>query len=115
MAPIPAAHSTSEVEVAADVAGLGAINYGAKHAGLYLPLSSRAFIIVPPPYRFLSQPPLAQPFQSTNLTLESPIGTRDMQEQGILYVLLNFHAWTSCTIGALLKSLFVIRCTTPKR
>ena len=55
---------------------------------------------VPPLSRFLSQPPLAQ---TTNLTLRSPIKTTDLQEQGILYALLIFHAWILFSVGALLK------------
>ena len=75
-------------------AELGAIICGAELGGLYLPFLSfflhELLSFVPSLSRFLSQPPLAQ---TTNLTLRSPIKTTDLQEQGILYALLIFHAW----------------------
>ena len=72
-------------------AELGALICGAELGAIYTPFfpSSRASIICFPLSRFLSEPPLAQ---TTNLTLESPIKTTDLQEQGILYALLIFDA-----------------------
>jgi len=90
-------------------AELGAASSGAELAALYPHTSPELPSFVPPPSRFLFEPPLAQPSQTTNLTLKTPIETTNLQEQGIIYALLNFHAWISYTIGALLRSLFIIR------
>ncbi|KAG2658312.1 hypothetical protein PVAP13_1KG248105 [Panicum virgatum] len=77
-----------------------------------LPFFPEVSSILSPSSWLVSPLPLAEPSESRNWILETPIGTAYLQEQGILYPLLYFHASIWYTIGALLKSLFVIWRTT---
>ena len=94
-------------------AELDAIDLGAEGKYLYpLAFFPEVPSILSPSSRLFSPLPLAEPSESRNSTLKTPIGTAYLQEQGILYPLLYFHASIWYRIGALLKSLFVIWRTT---